>query len=259
MQNTYYVYLHKDMEGTVFYVGRGQGDRCKLKSNRNEKHLNKMLEGYTVEYVAINVSLQEAIELESSLLLVPNKEWQLLNIARKYKKIVYDPIELKKYFKIEEKSPSGLIWNTEDAGSDFKNKIGVAGKVTSHNYYYVCFNGLILACHRIIWCLHNNKSLDNSLVIDHIDGNSLNNRTDNLQAISQRQNIKKAKKLTRKTGQNNCGWDKERIAWKVQWRENFKVKCKRFLVRGYTEDTFEIRKAEVLKEALAFSESLSIE
>ena len=34
MKNDYYVYLHKTLDGEVFYVGKGRGKRAKTKHGR---------------------------------------------------------------------------------------------------------------------------------------------------------------------------------------------------------------------------------
>ena len=45
--------------------------------------------------------------------------------------------------------------------------------------------------HRIVYMFFNGAICEN-LVINHIDGNKLNNKIDNLEAISQKQNIQHA-------------------------------------------------------------------
>ena len=60
------------------------------------------------------------------------------------------------------------------------------------------------------------------IVTDHIDNNPLNNRLENLQLISQRENLSKDKNGTSKyTG---VSWDKERNKWRSEIRINGKIK-----------------------------------
>ena len=37
MKNDYYVYLHKTLDGEVFYVGKGTGKRAKSKAYRSKE------------------------------------------------------------------------------------------------------------------------------------------------------------------------------------------------------------------------------
>lgn len=258
MKNRYYIYIHKDFDGIVFYIGRGQGDRAFLKTNRNLEHLEKMKQGFTVEYLFSELSLQDAIEKESELLRNPDESWKLLNKIRNQQQIEYCPKYFSKYFQLSKTSPSGLEWTAESKNLIKRRKTGNnVGRVSSHGYYYVSLNGKHLPCHRIVWCLFHNQVLDKNMVIDHIDGDGLNNDPSNLDCITQQENIRRGKQRNRKTGLNGVGWDSARMAWKIQWRENFKVKSKRFLVRNYNEDTFEEEKARVLEIALAFSKTIS--
>lgn len=67
----YYVYVHKGLDGTVFYVGKGTGDRAFSKDRQPEwlyyveKILNKQ---YNVEIVEEGISEEDALRIEESLL-----------------------------------------------------------------------------------------------------------------------------------------------------------------------------------------------
>lgn len=62
--------------------------------------------------------------------------------------------------------------------------------------------------HRMIYIYHNGDIPD-KMVIDHIDGNGLNNNIKNLQAITHSENLLKSKlEKTNKTGQKNIAYDK---------------------------------------------------
>jgi hypothetical protein len=67
----YYVYVHKGIDGTVFYVGKGTGDRAFSKDRQPEWHyyvekiLNKQ---YNVEIVKEGISEEDALRIEDTLL-----------------------------------------------------------------------------------------------------------------------------------------------------------------------------------------------
>ena len=71
--------------------------------------------------------------------------------------------------------------------------------LTGEQYVQVRFKGKYYYIHRLIWAWHGN-SLEPNQQIDHIDGNSLNNRIENLRAASRKQN-----------GENRKGANKNNI------------------------------------------------
>jgi hypothetical protein len=99
---------------------------------------------------------------------------------------------LNEVFMIDSSSPTGLRYRT-DVGK--KIKAGqVAGAYSSSStklpQYIVGFRGKKLQVGRVVYKLA--TKLDPKGVIDHIDGNALNNRVENLQDITQRENLAKA-------------------------------------------------------------------
>jgi hypothetical protein len=75
MKNNFYVYGHFDDNKQCFYVGKGIGSRYSDKSNRDRHplwhyYVDKYLNGkYTVEILKQDLSEDEALEIESDLIL----------------------------------------------------------------------------------------------------------------------------------------------------------------------------------------------
>jgi len=68
-KKNYCIYLHKDMNGIVFYVGAGSDQRPYDQTQRKEQWHERAKHGYTVEIVQINISSRkEALALEDELI-----------------------------------------------------------------------------------------------------------------------------------------------------------------------------------------------
>ena len=120
----------------------------------------------------------------------------------KIKSEKYDYDVLKDYFRVDPDSDSGLMW-IESPGKRFKNtRAGYRRSLerASTGYWEVkLFKGYHLLVHRIVWILSNKCNLEDK-VIDHIDGNGLNNKIENLRAVDMNLNNKnKRLQLNNKT------------------------------------------------------------
>lgn len=83
------------------------------------------------------------------------------------------------------------------------------GSDTPHGYRIARVCGKLLQVHRLIFIWHFGE-IENGLVIDHIDGNGLNNRIENLQAITQGHNINKRRMMKNNTsGFIGVTWSKQ--------------------------------------------------
>jgi hypothetical protein len=108
------------------------------------------------------------------------------------------------YFYYDETSPTYLRWSIENnskaLGKRYRGDIaGSIGNI-KNPYPTVKLDSQRFAIHRIIYILHNGH-VDNSYVIDHIDGNSKNNSINNLRAVSEIVNMRNKKKYQN----NNTG------------------------------------------------------
>ena len=89
-------------------------------------------------------------------------------------------------------------------------------------YIRVGVHGKEYRAHRIIYKMIHGD-FDESLVIDHIDGDSLNNRPDNLRAVTQSVNRRNSiKRRNNTSGITGVSWDKANQKWMVQVRLNNK-------------------------------------
>lgn len=115
----------------------------------------------------------------------------------------YNSIDWDELFYYDASSPTGLRWKTDRYigvdGCVLKAKTGEkAGSVhhqpkLNRSYATVSAENTNWFAHRVIWIMHNGR-LPNDLVVDHVDGNPLNNDIKNLRAVPQKLNNRNASK-----------------------------------------------------------------
>ena len=95
----------------------------------------------------------------------------------------------------DETSPTCLRWNVKSG----KVNIGdVAGSLAADGYYQIKINYKVYKTHKIILNLHGVSTDD--LVVDHINGNPLDNRFLNLRAVIQEINAQNKHKVRSNLG-----------------------------------------------------------
>lgn len=150
-----------------------------------------------------------------------------------------------------EDSPSGLRWKVDRyTGMGHRRLLIKAGDIAGsinrgfgdgdYTYWVINLNEALYKAHRIIYCLHYG-TLSPELQIDHIDGNPLNNRIDNLRAVPDEINRRNLKKyITNTSGvagvhiQTNKNTGYVRIS--AFWQEGNKRKTKSFSINKYGYD-----------------------
>lgn len=190
----YCVYFHRRKDNNrLFYIGQGTEKRpyCSTRKLKAWNEVVKEAGGFIVEIVKSGLSKDEALDLEDELIfensdIVVNK----LTSSSRTKHLDFEEFDNKYY--IDESSPSGLRYKVDIyAGvnycSKMKNKDDPAGIIDNSGYWSITHNLKPVKVHRIIYLL-SNGCVDSSKVVDHIDGNPLNNSVANLRLIDHSQN-----------------------------------------------------------------------
>lgn len=97
------------------------------------------------------------------------------------------------------------------------------------------------AGHRIVWFLITGEDVPPDCLVDHIDGDRLNNKIDNLRLVSETVNLRNAVKYSNNTtGITGIYYDKksgDNFYWKASWMDlDGKQKTKSFSVKKHGFD-----------------------
>ncbi len=195
MKNDYYVYLHKTLDGKPFYVGKGRGKRAWKVFGRSKLWKEASSNGYLVDIYAENLSEPEALELESSLIKT------LSDLVNTHISAHIEFEDYSEYFIYDPESPSGLARIKGILGgkghSHEKGKIGPCGTKTARAdgscHWGITFKNRGLLVHRLVWQLINGE-IPRGFVVDHVDGDPLNNKIENLRLITQAENSRNARR-----------------------------------------------------------------
>ena len=87
MKKRYYVYAHYKLNGELFYIGKGTGDRNETPIARSKEWLNEAKDGFTTVIIADNLNNKQAFLIEQSVIRAMNP------IGLTNKKIPSDVVE----------------------------------------------------------------------------------------------------------------------------------------------------------------------
>lgn len=206
------VYSFSDEGGITYYIGSGTKYRTQVKGGRSKSLSAKMEESCVVTILYEDLSKDEALKIENSILEdyfnnKCNENMQLLNKSKSSKQREYKYSFFEQLFYYDPTSPTFLRWKVDRFGTG-KAKIVKSGDVAgyiSNDYAYVSVDYLGYSVHRIIYSLLNKIDVSNNFVIDHIDGDKLNNHISNLRLVTQQQNLKKKNKPNKLQSNNTSG------------------------------------------------------
>jgi hypothetical protein len=131
-------------------------------------------------------------------------------------------------FKVDKTSPSNLSWNIEIRCGIYNNVLKCwIGKHCDHlskttGRYRVEFKQKSYEVSRIVFCIHTGKDyFDKSFIVDHIDGNTLNNNVENLRSVTASGNMQNTakRKTTENTGVCLHTSNKDFSYWRARWTD----------------------------------------
>lgn len=127
-------------------------------------------------------------------------------------------------------------------------KRSLAGDVAGHahttnsgnTYRVISIEGYGYTAHRLVWMYMTGEW---PRVIDHIDGNGLNNQWVNLRSVEQKENARNSRRSSsNKSGYTGVDWDKRKSRWRAQICFNGKVFFLGYFLK--IEDAVAVRKAK---------------
>ncbi len=137
-----------------------------------------------------------------------------------------------------------LYWRKKPNSKAYRTTFGVAiGTKSRLSYLAVHFDGDHYYVHRLIYKIFTNKEPD---YLDHTNGDSFDNRIENLTEVSQSINVLKGKvRKNNKSGYTGVRYNKVRRKWQAYICLNYKLKSLGFFFDK--ESAIDARKVEQQK------------
>ena len=254
--NRFCVYLHKDGFGNVRYVGEGTLERAYSKYRSDQPSWMAIFgeRPPIVEVVAQDLTKEEAEDLEIKIRNFYGES--IINdpyATKKTKDIDFNLIS--KYLYYDETSPTFLRWfNYMKNGSKANSPAGCLPKTDKRKYPTVEVEGESYGVHRVVWVLQN-KELSTDFMIDHIDGNKLNNSISNLRITDAKTNTHNRIIKIPKSGYRNIREESRNnqvSSYMVRWHplEHSDRQWKSFPVSVYGTPTAALKAAYIFRDTL---------
>ena len=123
-----------------------------------------------------------------------------------------------------------LVWRNAKRGV---RKGSRPGCITTGGYVSVRIDNTLYRIHRLVWAWHG-QEIEEDLVIDHIDG--MSNCIDNLQQISQLQNVQKANHSSIMRGTASRYRGVYRVSDASTWRAQINISNKGVYIGSYATE-----------------------
>ena len=108
-----------------------------------------------------------------------------------------------------------LVWKIRPSNSV---KIGdVAGSFKIRGYFEIIVGKNSYKLHRFIWIYHYGD-IPSGMLVDHIDGNKVNNCIENLRLATPTENLQNSKIRSNNSGIKGVWWYKSRNRWRARIR-----------------------------------------
>lgn len=202
--NKSYVYVHRLVEtGEVFYVGSGKAKRMYSRHGRSipwHKVVKDNFWYYSI--IKSSMSKEEAANLEVDLINIYKPKGNIHKTTLEAKAFSSANAEfIHSRYVYNEMSATSLSYKTGNNQQGFKKRVeGDDAGCLSNGRHTVHIGNRNAMVSRVVWFLLKNED-PVGFVIDHIDGDSLNNNISNLRKISSSDNNKNVKlKSNNKTG-----------------------------------------------------------
>ena len=140
-----------------------------------------------------------------------------------------------------EDSPSGLRWKINRYGGKAYNVLAasagdVAGYLNKEGYWILSIGHgrNYVKGHRVVWQLCNGD-LQDGMSVDHINGDTSDNRISNLRAVQHKINSRN-QKMKSSNASGITGVYLTNGRWVAQWRDDKEAKTKSFSMNKYGHD-----------------------
>lgn len=232
----FYVYGHYSSSGQLFYIGKGTAARYRSKSDRSQRWKDFVEEnGLECKIIHDGLTDEEALSLETKLI---SETPDLINRVKRFKKNTISHDE--------------LISNFEYKDGELIRRSNLKKVGTSNQKYSIAeIKGITYPVHRLIY-FYFNPSFDWSKQIDHIDGNSMNNKIENLREVLPWENNRN-RVLRSETGYqlvHKCFTKGKFTGYQLMFNLNNKRVNLRFLLSSYGSEE------NCLKAVLEYKDSI---